>query len=43
MYLQQCNKTYAIKYVCKKYLHGSHICGNLLEFVHQQVEKWNNK
>ena len=22
---------------------GWHICGNLLEFVDQQLEKWNNK
>ena len=27
----------------RKYLNGWHICGNLLEFVDQQLEKWNNK
>ena len=27
----------------RKYLNGWHICGNLLEFVDQQLGKWNNK
>ena len=26
----------------RKYLNGWHIYGNLLEFVDQQLEKWNN-